>query len=244
MGFGSGRGVESSPMDLKRLVTQFAYHIEPKPEGGFVARASDPSIPPLEAPTREELQKKIQERIFAGLAQEFPGLKLSADGTQRQFAFHVERKPGGGFEIHSSDPNVEVIHAATEHDLQSHLLEKVLNLAGQRLMPELAKAIAPNGLSGDIKVVVNRKTAVTFNAGSRGMTFALTKDSAQPGATQSSVQAAPLASAAPTPDFTNLNPGDDASPIIPEPSNFGRVVRIALAAALVVAIVYFFVLHR
>ena len=73
-------------MDLKRLVTQFVYRIEPKPEGGFIARATDPSVPPLEAATREELRKKIQEKIFAALSAEFPGLNLP-EGSQREFAF-------------------------------------------------------------------------------------------------------------------------------------------------------------
>jgi hypothetical protein len=59
-------------MDLKRLITQFAYRIEPKPEGGFIAHATDPSVPPLEAPTRQELQKKIQERIFAVISLNSP----------------------------------------------------------------------------------------------------------------------------------------------------------------------------
>lgn len=230
-------------MDLKRLVAQFAYHIESKPEGGFIARTTDPSIAPLEAPTREALQKKIQEKILASLAEEFPGLKLPPDGTQRQFAFHVERKPGGGFEIHSSDPNTAVIHASTESDLQSHLLEKFLNIAGQRLMPELAKAIATNGLSGDIKVEVKTNAALTRNTDSHRMTFALTKDPAQPGGTQSSSPAAQLV-APPASDFSNFNNSIDAAPITPEPANFGRVIRVALALALAAALIYFLSSHR
>jgi len=54
-------------MELKRLITHFTYRIEPKPEGGFVARASDPTLTPLEAPTREELQQKIQANIKPAL---------------------------------------------------------------------------------------------------------------------------------------------------------------------------------
>jgi hypothetical protein len=84
-------------MDLKRLVSQFSYRIEQKPEGGFIAHASGPSIPPLEAPTREELLKVIQQKVVANLSTEFPDLKLALDGTQHQFAFHVERTPAGGF---------------------------------------------------------------------------------------------------------------------------------------------------
>lgn len=231
-------------MDLKRVVSQFAYHIEPKPEGGFIARAGDPSIPPLEAPSRQELQKKIQEKIFAALATEFPELKLPTDGTQRQFAFHVERKPDGGFEIHSSDPSTGVVHAATEHDLQSRVLEKVLNIAGQRLMPELAKTIAANGLAGDVKVVVNTKTAVTLNNGSRGLKFALTNNSAQ-SSTPANPTAPPQGTASlSTSTFSDVNSALNAAPITPEPSNFGRVLRVILAAAVLAALIYFFALHR
>ena len=92
-------------MELKRLITHFTYRIVPKPEGGFIAHATDPTVPPLEAPTREELQRKIQENIAAGLASEFPGLKLPLENQQLKFAFHIERKPGGGFAIHSADPD-------------------------------------------------------------------------------------------------------------------------------------------
>ena len=81
-------------MELKRLITHFTYRIAPKPEGGFIAHATDPTVPPLEAPTREELQRKIQANIAAGLASEFPGLKLPLENQQLKFAFHIERKPG------------------------------------------------------------------------------------------------------------------------------------------------------
>jgi hypothetical protein len=43
-------------MELKRLISHFTYRIEPKPGGGFIAHPADPSVAPLEAPTREELQ--------------------------------------------------------------------------------------------------------------------------------------------------------------------------------------------
>ena len=63
-------------MDLKRIISTFTYRIEPNPQGGFIAHANDPNLPPIEAPTREELQQKIQANISAALAREFPGLNL------------------------------------------------------------------------------------------------------------------------------------------------------------------------
>src|SRR5438552_4425589 len=106
-------------MELKRLITHFTYRIAPKPEGGFIAHATDPTVPPLEAPTREELQRKIQANIAAGLASEFPGLKLPLENQELKFAFHIERKPGGGFAIHSADPNAQPIQGATHEEIES-----------------------------------------------------------------------------------------------------------------------------
>jgi hypothetical protein len=229
-------------MDLKRLVTQFAYRIEAKPGSGFMAHASDPSAPVLEAPTREELQKKIQERILATLSAEFPGLKLPLDGSQKQLAFHIERSPGGGFSIHSADPNAEVIHAATEKEFENHFLEKLLGFAGKALMPEFAQAISTQIGSGNIKVVVNRQSFRTANSNEVSLRLAKTlppKTGSQPGTTDVS---------APTDTFASSQPGNlggmiDNSPITPEPSNFGKFLRLLPAVMLILALVYFLLLR-
>jgi hypothetical protein len=65
-------------MELKRLISHFTYRIEPKPEGGFIAHASEPGVPPIEAPTRAELQQKIQANISAALGTEFPRPETAA----------------------------------------------------------------------------------------------------------------------------------------------------------------------
>ena len=152
-------------MELKRLISHFTYRIEPKPEGGFIAHASDPAVPPLEAATRQELQQKIQANIAAALAAEFPGLKLPADSGGVKFAFHIERKPGGGFAIQSADPNTPPIEGATHQDIEGHFAEKLLNFAGKHFLPELSEALAKQGGSGDVRVTVNRKIGFTLKAG-------------------------------------------------------------------------------
>jgi len=152
-------------MELKRLISHFTYRIEPKAEGGFIAHASDPAVPPLEAATRQELQQKIQANIAAGLAAEFPGLKLPAESGGVKFAFHIERKPGGGFAIQSADPNTPPIEGATHQDIESHFAEKLLNFAGKHFLPELSEALAKQGGSGDVRVTVNRKIGFTLKAG-------------------------------------------------------------------------------
>lgn len=139
-------------MELKRLISRFTYRIEPKP-GGFIAHAADPSVAPLEASTREELQKKIQENILSGLSAQFPGLKLPIENQDLQFAFHIERKPEGGFVIHSSDPTAEPIEVLTHNDIESRFAEKIIGFVGKHLTPELSPALAAQGDSGDIKLV-------------------------------------------------------------------------------------------
>src|SRR6476659_2185693 len=89
-------------MEFKRLFSQFTYHIEAKPEGGFIARASDPTLPPLEAPNQMELRQKIQDSINASIQTQFPGLKLPPNN---RVSFHLERQADGSVAFHSSDPN-------------------------------------------------------------------------------------------------------------------------------------------
>jgi len=224
-------------MELKHLISRFVYRIEPKPEGGFIARASDPTAPALEAPTREELQQKIQQTILSGLASEFPNLKLPANGTRTEFAFHVEHGPDGSFSIHSADPSVGVIRTASHEDFQSRFLEKLLNFAGKHLTPELYQALAQLN-AGDIKVVVN-KTVLTANGSPKltagasqllplGVTLqcktALTPDGAKP-------------------DQVGIGGTIGSAPILPEKSNFGKFLRVLLTISIIAAVMYF-LLHR
>lgn len=143
-------------MDLKRLITHFTYHIEPKPERGFIARAADPALQPIEAPTRWELQQKIQQNISAALAAEFPGLKLPVEQQQLKAAFHIERTPDGNFTIHTSDPNAPPTEAAS-HEIESKFAEKFIGLMAKRLEGRLPPELAAQLASGDIKVFVSRK---------------------------------------------------------------------------------------
>jgi hypothetical protein len=224
-------------MDLKRLITHFAYRIEPKPEGGFIAHATDPSVPPIEAPTRLELQQKIQQNIVSALSAEFPALKLALENKQTELNFHVERKPDGGFAIHSADPNVGVIEGASQAEVESHFLEKFLGFAGKHLMPEFSQALASQVNSGNIKVVVNRKTAITFNSGSHKMNLGTSQNPTLNGFAQPKDSITPA-------DLGVLNGTLDNAPITPESSNVGKVFRLILALLIVGAMVYFFLRYR
>jgi hypothetical protein len=211
-------------MELKRLITHFTYRIEPKPEGGFIAHASDPTVPPLEAPTREELQQKIQANISAALAAEFPGLKLPLENKELKFAFHIEHKPGGGFTIQSTDGKGAPVEGATHEEIESHFAEKIVGLLGKHLTPELFQALGSQLGSGDVKVFVDRK--VSFSEGSPPLTLG----------DAGSIQADHARSTG------VVNPAD-SSPITPEASGSRTIFRFVLTLLIVAALMYFF-LHR
>jgi hypothetical protein len=229
-------------MELKRLISHFIYRIEPKPGGGFVAHPSDPGVAPIEAPTREELQKKIQENILAGLGTQFPGLKLPVKNEDLQFAFHIERKPEGGFVIHSSDPNAEPIEVLTHNDMESHFAEKIIGFVGKHLTPELSQALAAQGNSGDIKVFVNRKTGVTVNAGSHTLSLGLARNLTAPTSMSKTTTIIEAANAKPTDGSSGGMISN--TPIVPEASSSGKVFRFLLLVLVAAALVYFFLHYR
>ena len=229
-------------MELKRLISHFTYRIEPKPGGGFMAHPSDPSVAPIEAPTRKELQKMIQENILAGLSAQFPGLKLPVDSQNLQFAFHIERKPEGGFVIHSSDPNAEPIEVLTHNDMESHFAEKIIGFVGKHLTPELSQALAAQGNSGDIKVFVNRKTGVTVNAGAHTLSLGLARNLTAPTSISNTTTIIEAANAKPTDGSSGGMISN--TPIVPEASSSGKVFRFLLLVLVAGAMVYFFLHYR
>jgi hypothetical protein len=213
-------------MDVKRLITQFTYRIEQKPGGGFVAHSSNPGAPPLEAPTRSELQQKIQDNINSVLKQEFPGLQLP---DNKRVSFHLERQADGNFAFHSSDPNAQSTTAPHE-EVESHFAEKMFSLFGKQILshlpPEMASQLPPELAqqigSGNIKVFVEKRVTT------------LRKPEVGAVAQESS--------AASTPDMATssagpINPADN-SPITPEASSTGTVFRFLIAALIVIAAMY------
>jgi hypothetical protein len=232
-------------MELKRLISQFTYRIEPKPGGGFIAYPADPGVAPLEAPTREELQKKIQENTLAGLSALFPGLKLPLENQDLQFAFHIERKPEGGFVIHSSDPKAEPIEVLSHHDMESRFAEKIIGFVGKRLTPELSQALAAQGNSGEIKVFVNRKTGVTVNAGSHTVSLGLAQNLTAPTSISDTATIIETANAKPTDGISGRLGGTISNtPIVPEGSSSGKVFRFLFLVLVAGALAYFFLHYR
>ena len=125
-------------------------------------------------------------------------MKLPLENQDLQFAFHIERKPEGGFVIHSSDPNAEPIEVLTHNDMESHFAEKIIGFVGKHLTPELSQALAAQGNSGDIKVFVNRKTGVTVNAGSHTLSLGLARNHTGPTSISNTTTIIEAANAKPT----------------------------------------------
>jgi hypothetical protein len=229
-------------MEFKRLISQFTYHIEAKPEGGFIARAGDPTLPPLEAPTQMELRQKIQDSINAAIATQFPGLKLPPNN---RVSFHLERQSDGTLAFHSSDPNSPATGAAPHEEVESRFAEKLIGLFGKHfiahLPPEIASQLpqefAAQIGSGDVKVFVGRNIGGQSNV----------SPSALPGTPQQTMnQNSPIA-----PQFSNtisnsnfaINASDN-SPITPARSNAGPIVRFLLTLLLLFGIMYVYLHFR
>jgi hypothetical protein len=226
-------------MELKHLIQRFSYRIEPKAEGGFIARATDPTVPPLEAPTREELQQKIQASLAAAMAEAFPGLKLPAENKQLKFEVHIERKPDGGFAVHSAAPGTPGIEPAAQEKID-HFAEGLLGFVDKNF-PDLSKALAARVESGVAKALAGQETGVILNADS------------QPGG-QGLPQAQSIQSryghaedvrlgGQETGNFNNSGNAIANIPITPETNSSWPVFRFLLTLAIIAAMMYFF-LHR
>jgi hypothetical protein len=206
---------------LTRLITQFTYRIEPKPGGGFIAHPSDPTASPLEAATREELQAKIQARIAAELEKEFPSLKVPLDRPGRRVEFHIEMKSGGGFTLHSADPNTLPIDGATHDDLQSHVAEKLIAIAGKHAGPELALAL---------ESATGGAAPMSASAGSLGHIASTdVVPDAHPGFQSGAVQQ-------PIRVSSTFGPS--------EPGRTAAVVRVVLTMIVIAGLIYFFFVSR
>lgn len=206
-------------MEIKRLISHFTYKIEPKPEGGFIAHASDPAVPPLEAATREELQQTIQANIASALAAEFPGVKQALENKGVKFDFHVEHKPGGGFILQSTSGKELPVVGGTHAEIESKFAEKILGALGKEFMPEMSKMFAAQVGSGEVKVTINRTAKLftpspTLSSGEAGVIQA---DNGQ--------------------DADVLNAAN--SPITPEANKLWPFVRFLIAAVIFAVIIYF-----
>ena len=232
-------------MEIKRLAAKYVYRIEPKPEGGFIARASDPNVPPLEAATRDELQQKIQSTVLAGLGVDFPGLKLPAGSGEMKFSFHVEKQPDGSFDIHSSDPSAAPLNAASHDQVESHFAEKLIEFAGKHMLQGVPEALRAQMASGDIKVFIKKSSGFTVTTSRSGQTQELASSSTLPGASSSLSVSGPITSnRSSTVTLGSSGTPIDSSPITPGGEGSGKFFRILLILLALAAVAFFFMKYR
>jgi hypothetical protein len=236
-------------MEIKRLVSKYVYRIEPKPDGGFIAHASDPGVPTLEAPTRAELQQKIQSTILAGLSADFPGLKLPPQSHELKFSFHVERQPDGSFDVHSSDPNSAPITAASHDQVESHFAEKLISFIGKHMLPEAPEALRAQLASGAIKVFINKSSGFSVST-SRETNGNQPQLAAQ---ADSQFSNSSIDTSGSGPIMSNGAPGKigdsggypiDSSPITPGGGSSAKTFLLLLAILAFLAFAYFFFHYR
>jgi hypothetical protein len=216
-------------MEIKRTISRVIYRIEPKPEGGFIARCDDPNVPPLEAASRFELEQQIKDKITSEVESQIPGLKIS---LEKKFISLDSKSDGGSI----SQPGME---GSPKQAVEQWLTDKAVNLVEKNLPPELVEQLKNQKLSGNVNIKVTkfggktnfRREYVISNGNAGQLLSRFLGRQKNSGALEPS---APVSSS-----FANTSL-DSNSPINPTSSNsFLRF----LAAALVLLGVLFFFLY-
>jgi hypothetical protein len=224
-------------MEIKRTISRIAYRIEPKPEGGFIARCGDPNVPPLEAASRFELEQQIKAKITAEMESVFPGLKIPFDKTETKF-ITIATKPDGTSITQSGDTSLQSSEGGAKNAVKQWLTDKAVTLVEKNLPPELIEQLKHQQGDGKLKIAVTkvgpetkaRREYVVSN-GSDLLSRFLKGPQKNSGALEPST---PVSSS-----FSNISL-DSNAPITPaSSSSFLRF----LAAALVLTGVLFFFLY-
>ena len=235
-------------MEIKRLAEKYVYRIEAKPEGGFIARATDPNVPPIEAASRDELRQKIQSTVLAGLGVDFPGLKLPAGSGEMKFSFHVEKQPDGSFDVHSSDGATAPMNAANHDQVESHFAEKLIEFVGKHMLQNVPEALRAQMSSGDIKVFINKRSGftVTSSHSSAGQASQLARSSTGQGTDATSILSSGTVISNSSSGMTIGSSGTpiDSSPITPGNEGSGKFFRILLILLVLAAVAFFFLKYR
>jgi hypothetical protein len=227
-------------MQIKHLMQRFIYRIEPKPEGGFIARPADPSAPTLEASTREELQQKIQANLVAAMSEAFPGLKLPLENGRVNFEVHVGRKPGGGFTVHSERVGKPVMGTGT-HEKVDHFAEELLGFV-EKHFPEFSQAMAASAVNGDGKIFASQKAAVPLQTGTRLSGPQESSPSEEIPTPHIDIEGQSLGARTGSSD-SSLRDVIANTPITPQTSGSWTILRFILTLLFIAAVMYFY-LHR
>ncbi|MCU1268744.1 MAG: hypothetical protein JWN74_38 [Acidobacteriaceae bacterium] len=138
-------------MEIKRTISRVIYRIEPKPEGGFIARCDDPTVPPLEGATRFELQQQIQDKITSEVESQIPGLKIS---LEKKFV-SLDTKTNG-FTAQSGDTSLQSAEGGTKKAVEQWLTDKAVALVEKNLPPELVEQLKHQQIDGKVKIAVTK----------------------------------------------------------------------------------------
>jgi hypothetical protein len=215
-------------MEIKRTISRVIYSIEPKPEGGFIARCDDPTVAPLEAASRFELEQQIRDKVTSEVESQIPGLQISLEKKITSF----DNKSDDGS---ISQPGLK---GGAMPAVEKWLTDKAVMLVEKNLPPELIEQLKNQKLSGNVNIKVtkfggktNFRREYVISNGNAGQLLSRflgrQKDS---GALEPSNPVSASFSG------TNL---DSTSPITPV-SGSGPFLRFLLAAIVVVGILFFF----
>jgi hypothetical protein len=225
-------------MDIQTITKKYAYKIEPNPAGGFIARATDPTVPPIEGATREEVQRKIRETVFAGLSRAFPGLKIPLESKNAKLEFHVDRKPEGGFSVHSTEVGSPTMAPAT-HEKVDHVAEQLLDFVDKHF-PQFSQALAAQ--ANEVQVTTNQ--TVTTLPG-KDLRLGI-KDLLPTSQIPSDTVDVKIVNSAGKVNAVDNSIGSTITntPITPQANSSWPFLRFLLIALAVAAVAYFFLQHR
>src|SRR2546430_10712556 len=133
-------------MEIKRTISRVIYRIEPKPEGGFIARCDDPTVPPLEAASRFELEQQIRDKVTSEVESQIPGLKISLEKKVVSF----DNKSIGDSISQSG------VEGGAKQAVEQWLTDKAVTLVEKNLPPELVEQLKNQKLSGTINIKVTK----------------------------------------------------------------------------------------
>jgi hypothetical protein len=142
-------------MEIKRTISRIAYRVEPKPEGGFTARCSDPNVPPLEAASRFELEQQIKAKITAEMETQFPGLKIRLDQSEEKSVTFSTKANGSVFSS-SSDSSLQPGEGGVKNAVEHWLADKAVSLVEKNLPPDLVEQLKHQQVDGKIKIAVTK----------------------------------------------------------------------------------------
>ena len=197
---------------------------------GLVIRLCRRSKPPR----GKSFNEKFRRNCSRPWAEAFPNLKLPIEDKQPKVNVPIEGQPGGGFAVHSQPTGNPGLDPATEAKID-HYAEELLGFVDKHF-PHLSQTIAARIASEALKFSTHQEATTGFK---KSVDFGAVQ--AFPQNPSSSVGTQDLHLGAANLDHSTLNQAMIANtPITPEPSGAGKILRFILTVAILGAVMYFF----